>query len=136
MVTHRYCTTCGAANQAQDAFCFACGKPLQTATSLPQYPVAGSASSALTGLLAPNHLLKQRYLILSQLGKGGFGAVYKAEDAQLRNRLLAVKEMSQSGLSPPEILEATENFNPEALLLARVTHSHPPLLYDLFIYAA
>src|SRR6266699_1400755 len=132
MVTHRYCTACGAANQAQDAFCFACGKPLQTTTSLPQYPVAGPASSALTGLLAPNHLLKQRYLILSQLGKGGLGAVYKAEDAQLGNRLLAVKEMSQSGLSPQEIIEAAENFKREALLLAGLTHPNLPSIYDHF----
>ena len=132
MVTHRYCTTCGAANQDQDAFCFACGKPLQTAPPLPQYPVAGSASNTLTGLLTPNHLLNQRYRILSQLGKGGFGAIYKAEDAQLGNRLLAVKEMSQSGLSPQEIIEATENFKREALLLASLTHPNLPSIYDYF----
>ncbi len=132
MVTHRYCTTCGAANQDHDAFCFACGKPLQTATPLPQYPVVGSASSTLTGLLAPNHLLKQRYRILSQLGKGGFGAIYKAEDTQLGNRLLAVKEMSQSGLSPQEIIEATENFKREALLLASLKHPNLPSIYDYF----
>src|SRR6266566_1332994 len=132
MVTHRYCTTCGAANQDQDAFCFACGKPLQTATPLPQYPVAGSASNTLTGLLTPNHLLNQRYRILSQLGKGGFGAIYKAEDAQLGNRLLAVKEMSQSGLRPQEIIEATENFKREALLLAGLTHPNLPSIYDHF----
>src|SRR6266567_608147 len=132
MVTHRYCTTCGAANQDQDAFCFACGKPLQTATPLPQYPVAGSASNTLTGLLTPNHLLNQRYRILSQLGKGGFGAIYKAEDAQLGNRLLAVKEMSQSGLRPQEIIEATENFKREALLLASLKHPNLPSIYDYF----
>src|SRR5215467_1789016 len=132
MVTHRYCTTCGAANQAQDAFCFACGKPLQTAAPLPQYPVAGSASSTLTGLLTPNHLLNQRYRILSQLGKGGFGAIYKAEDTQLGNRLLAVKEMSHSGLSPQEIIEAAENFKREALLLAGLKHPNLPSIYDHF----
>src|SRR6266487_6267157 len=132
MVTHRYCTTCGAANQDHDAFCFACGKPLQTATPLPQYPVVGSASSTLTGLLAPNHLLKQRYRILSQLGKGGFGAIYKAEDTQLGNRLLAVKEMSQSGLSPQEIIEATENFKREAHMLAGLKHPNLPSIYDYF----
>jgi tetratricopeptide (TPR) repeat protein len=83
-------------------------------------------------LLTPNHLLNQRYRILSQLGKGGFGAIYKAEDAQLGNRLLAVKEMSQSGLSPQEIIETTENFKREALLLASLKHPNLPSIYDHF----
>ncbi len=133
MVTsHRYCTTCGAANQIQDAFCFACGHPLQAITPSPQYPVAGSATRTATGLLTPNLLLKQRYRILSPLGKGGFGAVYKTEDIQLGNRLLAVKEMSQNGLNPQEIAEAAENFKGEALLLAALKHPNLPSIYDHF----
>jgi len=130
--SQRYCTKCGAANQAQDAFCFACGNSLQGTPASLQYPLAGSASSTATGLLTPNLLLKQRYRILSQVGKGGFGAVYKAEDVQLGNRLLAVKEMSQRGLSPQEIAEATENFKREALLLAALKHPHLPSIYEQF----
>ncbi len=130
--SQHYCTTCGAANQPQGRFCFACGKPLQTSAPSSQYPAGGSAGSTSTGLLTSDHLLKQRYRIIDQLGRGGFGAVYKAEDTQLGNRLLAVKEMSQSGLSQQEIVEATENFKCEALMLAALKHPHLPSIYDYF----
>ena len=66
-----YCTNCGAPNQAQAKFCFACGQSLQGA-----FPP--SSTNYPTGLLLSNHLLKQRYRIRSQAGKGGFAAVYKA----------------------------------------------------------
>ena len=128
----RFCTACGAANQAQDAFCFNCGLPLRATIPSPNYLVAGSPPSNLTGLLPPNLMLRQRYRILSQLGKGGFSAVYKAEDIQFGNRLLAVKEMSQSGLNPQEIVEATDAFKHEALLLASLKHPHLPSIYDHF----
>ena len=130
--SQRYCTRCGAANQVQDAFCFACGHSLQATPASPQYPIVGSATSTTTGLLTPNLLLKQRYRILEPGGKGGFGAVYKAEDVQLGNRLLAVKEMSQSGLSPQEIAEAAENFKREAHLLAALKHPNLPSIYEQF----
>jgi len=130
--SQRYCTRCGAANQAQDAFCFACGQALQTSPASQHHPIVGSVSKSSIGPLTLNVLLKQRYRILSQVGKGGFGAVYKAEDVQLGNRLLAVKEMSQSGLSPQEIAEATENFKREALLLADLKHPNLPSIYDHF----
>lgn len=130
--SQRYCTRCGAANQAQDVFCFACGQALQVTPASQQYPIAGSATNTSTGLLTPNLLLKQRYRILDTVGKGGFGAVYKAEDIQLGNRLLAVKEMSQSSLNPQEIAEAAENFKREAHLLAALKHPNLPSIYEQF----
>ncbi len=129
--SQRYCTRCGAANQAHDAFCFACGNPLQVTIASQQYPIASSVTTS-TWLLTPNLLLKQRYRILGTIGKGGFGAVYKAEDVQLGNRLLAVKEMSQSSLNPQEIAEAAENFKREALLLAALKHPNLPSIYEQF----
>src|SRR5947207_1575041 len=77
-------------------------------------------------------LLKQRYRILNQVGTGGFGAVYKAEDTALGNRLVAVKEMSQSHLTPQELPKATEAFKREALLLASLNAPNLPHIYDYF----
>ena len=86
----------------------------------------------LTGLLTSSRLLKQRYRILEQVGRGGFAAVYKAEDTGLRGRLVAVKEMSQSRLTPEETVEAAEAFKGEALLLAGLRHPNLPRIYDHF----
>ena len=119
-----YCDTCGAANRPQAAFCFACGQPLHN--------TPGKKSGPTTGLLIHNHLLKQRYRVISSVGKGGFGAVYKAADLQFGNRLLAIKEMSQNSLSPQELVEATEAFKREALMLAGLTHPNLPRIYEQF----
>jgi WD40 repeat protein len=70
--------------------------------------------------------------VLAMVGKGGFGAVYKAADMQFGNRLLAIKEMSQSNLSPQELAEVTEAFKREALLLAGLTHPNLPRIYEQF----
>src|SRR6266446_2724600 len=122
--SHIFCDSCGAANRPQATFCFACGQALQN--------TPGKKSGPSTGLLVYNHLLKQRYRILSPVGKGGFGAVYKAADLQFGNRLVAIKEMSQSSLSPQELVEATEAFKREALLLAGLTHPNLPRIYEQF----
>ena len=119
-----FCDSCGAANRPQAVFCYACGQPLQAHGK--------NSSSQTTGLLAYNHLLKQRYRIISQVGKGGFGAVYKAADLQFGNRQVAIKEMSQSSLSQQELIEATESFKREALLLAGLTHPNLPRIYEQF----
>src|SRR5260221_508800 len=119
-----YCDSCGAANRAQAVFCFVCGQPLHNQ--------GGNKSGLTTGLLVYNHLLKQRYRIINPVGKGGFGAVYKAADLQFGNRLVAIKEMSQSSLSPQELVEATEAFKREALLLAGLTHPNLPRIYEQF----
>ncbi len=132
MTSSLYCTNCGAANRPRATYCFACGQPLQVPVPLLQYPTGGSAFSTLTGLLTPNHLLKQRYYILKQVGKGGMGAVYQAEDTLFGNRPVAIKEMGQSGLSQQELADAINAFKHEAYLLAGLDHQHLPKIYDYF----
>jgi WD40 repeat protein len=63
------------------------------------------------------------------LGEGGMGAVYKAVDLRLDNRLVAVKEMlPQAGLP----YDAVAAFRQEANMLAKLRHSNLPVIYDHF----
>jgi len=127
-----FCDACGTANRRQAKFCFSCGQSLQAILHRAQTPALGASAGFSSGHLPPDHLLKQRYRILGQLGRGGMGVVYKVEDTQFGNRLMAVKEMSQHGLRPQEIVEASEAFKREALLLASLLHPHLPRTYDHF----
>ncbi len=111
-----FCPVCGAANVPQATTCFACGHALQT----PAPPQAETT------------LLKHRYSLLNRLGQGGMGSVYKAEDTELGNRLVAIKEMSQKGLNQQEAEEAMDAFKREALLLAGLMHPNLPRIYDHF----
>jgi len=134
-----YCDNCGYANRAQARFCVSCGQVMPT--TLPQ---AGQSNASLpsfnqntvfpasTGLLATHTLLNQRYRILKPLGKGGMGAVYKAQDSQLGDRAVAIKEMSQRGLDPQELQEAADAFKNDAHMLAGLFHRHLPRIYDHF----
>src|SRR6266516_3084228 len=106
-----YCNSCGAANQDQAERCFICKAPVH----------------ALSG----EQLLKERYRILVPVGQGGFGNVYKVEDTQRGNRLLAIKEINLSTLTAQEAIEATA-FNREVALLSDLTFPDLPRIYDHF----
>lgn len=121
-----FCVKCGAANSSQAKFCSVCGHAIRAI--LHQQPFTTTS----TGHLVPNYLLKQRYCLLRQAGLGGFGAVYEAEDTLFNNLHVAVKEMSQSGLTAKEITIAADDFKREAKLLARLNHQSLPHIYDYF----
>lgn len=92
-------------------------------------PAVGSAYSTEPGpvptTLKPGLLLQNRYKVLDVLGKGGFGAVYKAIDLSLQHTC-AVKENLDT--SP----DAQRQFNREATVLANLTHSNLPRVTDYF----
>ena len=131
-----YCDVCGTANRSQARFCFSCGQTLQATARLGQNAAQTPSGTFLampsTGSLPPQHILKQRYRVICQVGKGGMGAVYRAEDIQLNDRAVAVKEMSQSGLNPFDVPRATETFKQEAVFLAGLMHANLPRIYDHF----
>jgi uncharacterized membrane protein len=126
MVDLIYCDTCGGANQPGRRFCFSCGGPLTASTQQGTAPFS-------TGLLPGSTLLKQRYRLLRTVGKGGMGAVYEAEDTELGDRLVAVKEMSQHNLATAkELAVAADSFKREAHLLAKLHNPHLPSIHDYF----
>jgi serine/threonine protein kinase len=118
------CGKCGADNPPHAQFCRSCGQSLQYAQ-----PTLYDSS---TGRLFANVLLKQRYRIIGQTGRGGMAAVYKAEDIQLGNRTVAVKEMSQKNLSEEEVKHAADAFKQEAIILAGLQHPNLPSIFDHF----
>jgi len=71
-------------------------------------------------------VLNSRYRIVSLLGQGGFGAVYRAWDLNLK-RPCAVKENLETN---PQSQKQFEN---EATVLANLYHQHLPRVIDHFV---
>jgi serine/threonine protein kinase len=117
--SERYCPSCGAANEAEAQTCFACGLSLKITRPLPEHA-------------EDRPLLQDRYRILAQVGKGGFSAVYRAQDTRFKDHLVAIKAISLSGLSATEIIEATDAFNREVVLLTHLRHPGLPRVYSQF----
>ncbi len=69
--------------------------------------------------------LADRYEIISELGRGGMGVVYRARDPRL-NRDVAVKLIPPSQLSP----ESEQRFQREAQLVAQMDHPSIVPIYD------
>ncbi|HEX9285753.1 MAG TPA: serine/threonine-protein kinase [Thermoanaerobaculia bacterium] len=70
--------------------------------------------------------LASRYEIVSELGRGGMGVVYRARDPML-NREVAVKLISSTDLTP----EIAERFQREAQIVAQMDHPGIVPIYDL-----
>src|SRR3989441_2525056 len=77
-------------------------------------------------------LFRNRYFIMSKVGAGGFGSVYKARDIQSGDRRVDLKEVSLLGLHPQAMIEATSTFQREVSLLSQLDYPHLPRLYEHF----
>ncbi|MGH9870646.1 MAG: protein kinase domain-containing protein [Candidatus Polarisedimenticolia bacterium] len=129
------CPSCGRPNEAGAGRCAGCGALLPprvtglswadaaTAadpTALPHHPSQSSRLRAGTRL-------GSRYEVLSMLGEGGMGAVYKAKDLEL-DRLVALKVIRPDLASHTAIVD---RFKREILLASQVTHRNVLRIHDL-----
>jgi serine/threonine-protein kinase len=71
-----------------------------------------------------------RYEILSELGRGAMGVVYKARDPKI-NRIVAVKTISMAGQSPEDEREYRARFLREAEAAGRVSHPGIVTIFDV-----
>src|SRR5579872_911999 len=110
MTAQRICSKCGAINPADAVMCCHCAASFKVTTPLAPEP-AGMPADAIVAHLKAGDLLENRYRILRQVGVGGFGAVYKAEDIREQNRHVAIKEIGLGGLTAQQVIEATGAFN-------------------------
>ena len=82
--------------------------------------------------LMPGTLLQGRYRVQRQLGGGGMGIVYLAEDTRLSGRYCAIKVMSPDQLAPQDRNWAIQAFKQEAQLLATLRHPGLAAVNDIF----
>lgn len=75
--------------------------------------------------LKAGELYGERYRIVMQIGKGGMGRVYLAEDVRLGGKTRALKLMRP-------LPDEHRTFLPEAQILSALNHPHLPAIVDYF----
>ena len=113
------CPHCNVANPDEARFCAACGK----ATSATE-PISHPHLKAPLELVGKE--IAGRYRLLSKLGEGGMGAVYKAEQISLK-RACAVKLLKGDVASTELMLR---RFDAEAKAVAALSHPNTVNIYD------
>lgn len=83
--------------------------------------------------LKAGEVLRGRYKIRRIIGQGGMGSIYLADDLRLEGRLCALKEVEHDRSLPADLLkEARDQFQREAVVLARLDHPNLPKVSDFF----
>src|SRR3974390_1615107 len=73
-----------------------------------------------------------KYEVLSEIGRGGMGIIFKAQDPSL-NRFVAIKQLVLDGVDPDKRDEFRERFRREAILAAGLNHPNLISIYDVSI---
>ena len=101
-------------------------RPAEKFLKTPAMEVAAHALARASDTIATGHVIGG-YTILSRLGAGGMGEVYRARDTKL-GREVAIKILPRLFAADPERLA---RFEREARMLASLNHPHIAAIYGL-----
>ena len=118
------CPKCKTNNPDSQSFCGDCGTDLSLLKDIPGVTKTFETPSPQ---FKPGTSLANRYEIIGELGKGGMGEVYLAEDTNLK-RQVAVKVLPQPFALDKERLV---RFEREARLLASMNHQNIATIHGL-----
>jgi serine/threonine protein kinase, bacterial len=111
-----YCSR-GHQNPAGNRFCQHCGEPM----------LGGNPRNLPHGIA-----LGDRYRIVRELGKGGFGQTYLAQDLNRFNELCVLKEFAPQVQGTYALQKSQELFEREAGVLYKLQHPQIPKFRELF----
>gem|GEM_PF-807107 len=115
------CHNCQTQNRAQAKFCVGCGAAL--------------ANAPASTRLQSGQVMNGNYTIARELGRGGMGAVYLAQQTMANvQRQVVVKEMLDyyDPSDPQAASKALTRFQAEAATLVRLNIAHIPQIFDFF----
>ncbi|MBK1987225.1 protein kinase [Sphaerospermopsis aphanizomenoides BCCUSP55] len=115
-MTNLYCSK-GHQNPSGSKFCLQCGEKIL------EKPVSNGIQTGQT--------LGDRYVIVRQLGQGGFGRTYLAEDINRFREACVLKEFSPQVQTPYVVQKAEELFQREASVLYKLQHPQIPRFREL-----
>ena len=144
------CQQCGSEVVRAAPFCSQCGSPLRknsagspganaptveavVAADAPTYPSLSKPPSSQPashpshdGRFAPGTLIAERYRIISLLGRGGMGEVFRADDLTL-GQPVALKFLPESTIDRSML----ERFRNEVRIARRISHPNVCRVYDI-----
>ncbi len=117
-MTNIYCSQ-GHQNPSGSRFCLQCGEK-----------IANVPTSVNQGI-QPGQILGDRYVIIRQIGQGGFGTTYLAQDINRFRENCVLKEFSPQVQTPYVVKKAEELFQREASVLYKLQHPQIPRFREL-----
>ncbi|MGM3304402.1 protein kinase domain-containing protein [Anabaena sp. WFMT] len=118
-MTNIYCSQ-GHQNPSGSKFCLQCGEKMS------EIPTTSGSNGIQAG-----QTLGDRYVIVRQLGQGGFGRTYLAEDINRFREPCVLKEFSPQVQTPYVVQKAAELFQREASVLYNLQHPQIPRFREL-----
>ena len=119
------CPNCHSENKDDSRFCSHCATPLSVEDTLPASPT--QTLTTPLPVVPMGTLIAGKYKVLEEIGRGGMGIVFKAEDTKLQ-RTVALKFLPPNLAGSPEL---KERFLIEARAAAALSHPNICVIHEV-----